>query len=95
MERGCGRRTFLKLVAAGGAAASLPGWLACNRSTSPPGTRVARFFQPEEWTLIESLADAILPGERGVGAVSAGAVEYIDRFLAAFGVDVAGGTVST
>lgn len=49
---------------------------------------MAHFLEPPERELLEALADAILPGERSVGAVAGGAIEYLDRFLAAFDAPV-------
>jgi hypothetical protein len=76
-----GRRTFLKLVAAGGAAASFPG---CRGTGLLMGEGQARFLRAHERETLEALAAAIVPEDETVGALGANAVEYIDLFLAAF-----------
>ena len=78
------RRTFLGLVGAGGLVAVLPATPGCGDDDTPGPRAVARFFTPEERETIEALAGAILPEDETVGAVGAGAVEYIDRWLTAF-----------
>jgi len=80
------RRTFLKLVAASGAAAALPALPGCVTRARAPGLApgAAHFFLPGERATAEALAEAILPEGETVGALGANAVEYIDRFLAAF-----------
>ncbi|MBK7977648.1 MAG: gluconate 2-dehydrogenase subunit 3 family protein [Deltaproteobacteria bacterium] len=77
-----GRRDFLRTVAAGGAAAvaastGLPG---CGSSSGP--TR--RYLSESQRTTLEALAEALIPEDETVGALGAGAVEYVDRWLAAF-----------
>jgi hypothetical protein len=84
MPRVYKRRTFLQLVAAGGAAASLPWIPGCGDARGGGTVTEAHFFTPEERELIESLASAIVPEDQTVGAIGTNAVEYIDRFLAAF-----------
>ena len=84
MARSCGRRTFLKLVAASGATASLWAWPGCKRRRVGPEASVPRFLAPDERAALEAVAEAILPEDQSVGARGANAVEYIDRFLAAF-----------
>jgi hypothetical protein len=82
---GLPRRAFLKLVAAGGAAAALPALPACVATggrVAPPGE--AHFFDARERATAEALAEAVLPEGETVGALGANAVEYVDRFLAAF-----------
>jgi hypothetical protein len=77
------RRTFLQLVAAGGAAVTVPWLPGCSdrgAGSSPP----ARFFTGEERAAVEQLAAAIVPEDQTVGALGTDAVEYVDRFLAAF-----------
>jgi hypothetical protein len=81
------RRTFLQLVAAGGAAVTLP-WLPGCSDRARAGS-AAHFFTPEERAVIEQLAAAVVPeDERSVGALGTDAVEYVDRWLAAFDADV-------
>ncbi len=79
MGAALGRRTFIKLVAAGGAAVSLPGCGARLGSGEP-----AWFFTRTERRTLEALAGTLVPEDVTVGAIGAHAVEYIDRFLAAF-----------
>lgn len=76
------RREFLRAIGAGGAAAlaattGLPG---CGGSSS--ATR--RHLSTAQRTTLEALAEALIPEDETVGALGAGAVEYIDRWLAAF-----------
>jgi len=84
------RRTFLQLVAAGGAAVSLP-WIDQDASgfavIRAPRRRLrpeAHFFTFGERQVIEEMAAAIVPEDQTVGARGTNAVEYIDRFLAVF-----------
>ena len=76
------RRTFLRLVGAGGVAVSLP-WLPGCSDRSAAGSATAHFLTPEERETLTQLAAAIVPEDETVGAVGAGAIEYIDRWLAA------------
>ncbi len=78
------RRRFLELAAAGGAAAALPWAAGCGDASGEPAPR---FLTAEERATLEALAEAIVPEDETVGAVGAGAVEFIDRLLAAFDVD--------
>lgn len=81
------RRTFLQLVAAGGAVVTVPWLPGCSdraAGSSPP----ARFFTADERAVVEQLAAAIVPEDQTVGAIGTDAVEYVDRFLAAFDADV-------
>jgi hypothetical protein len=77
------RRTFLRLVGAGGVAISFP-WLPGCADRSSGVATAARFLTPEERELLDQLAAAIIPEDQTVGAVGAGAIEYVDRWLAAF-----------
>jgi len=90
MPRALPRRAFLQLVAAGGAAVSLP-WVDQDASgfvvIRAPRGRLrpeAHFFTFAERRVIEDMAAAIVPEDQTVGARGTNAVEYIDRFLAAF-----------
>ena len=81
------RRTFLQLVAASGAVVSVPWLPGCSDRTG--GTsEPARFFTADERATFDQLAAAIVPEDQTVGADGTGAVEYVDRFLAAFDADV-------
>lgn len=86
------RRTVLKWMSAAGATLALPFVQGCSDGSDsvvvvtpelPP-----RFLTAQQRAILEALANAILPDDATVGAVKAGAVEYIDRYLAAFSVDV-------
>ena len=85
------RRTFLQLLAASGAAVSLPWLPGCGgevaNSVPPVATGEAHFFTAAERRLIEDLAAAVVPEDQTVGARGANVVEYIDRFLAVFDND--------
>jgi Gluconate 2-dehydrogenase subunit 3 len=77
------RRTFLRLAGASGVALSLP-WLPGCSDRSVGEADVAHFLTPEEREVLEQLAAAVVPEDSTVGAVGTGAVEYLDRWLAAF-----------
>ena len=85
------RRTFLQLLAASGAAVSLPWLPGCGgevaNSVPPVATGEAHFFTAAERRLIEDLAAAVVPEDQTVGARGTNVVEYIDRFLAVFDND--------
>jgi hypothetical protein len=85
MLEGIDRRAFLWLLGASGAAVGIGGLWGCRTpGTSGAPFEVARFFTPRERRALEALAAAIVPEDETVGALGAGAVEYIDRFLASF-----------
>ncbi len=74
------RRELLLALGAGAAAvavAELPG---CAGS----GRTVRRLLAADQRATLEALAAALIPEDETVGAIGAGAVEYIDRMLAAF-----------
>jgi hypothetical protein len=82
------RRTFLQLLAAGGSVVAVPWLPGCSdRGTTGAGP-AAHFFTAEERATFEQLAAAIVPEDDTVGALGTNAVEYIDRFLAAFDANV-------
>lgn len=81
------RRTFLQLMAAGGAAVSVP-WLPGCSDRAGGTAPVARFFSAEERTVVEQLATVVVPEDQTVGAAGTHAVEYIDRYLALFDAPV-------
>jgi len=82
------RRSVLKWMSASGAALYLPTLVGCSDSSDsgPDGSGASPnyFFSTEQRATIESVAGALLPEDDTVGALGAGAVEYIDRYLAAF-----------
>ena len=75
-----GRRQFLRALGAATVVATLPlawverGW----------ATRRGRFFTGAERRALKALADSILPRDADPGAVTLGAVRYIEGFLTAF-----------
>lgn len=75
------RRSFLRYSAFGGAVLCLPWAPACGGSST---RAAARFFDGRQKSVIAGLADALVPEDETVGAVRAGAIEYIDLYLAAF-----------
>lgn len=81
------RRTFLQLVAASGAVVTVP-WLPGCSDRAGGASEPARFFTAEERATFDRLAAAIVPEDQTVGAAGTGAVEYVDRFLAAFATPV-------
>ena len=82
------RRTFLQLLAAGGTVVAVPWLPGCSDRSGPGGAETARFFTAEERATFEQLASVIVPEDQTVGALGTNAVEYVDRFLAAFDADV-------
>src|SRR5262245_31661971 len=84
------RRAFLWLLGAGGAAVGLGALWGCRTPApagdAPPGP--ARFLSAAERRALEALATALIPEDETVGALGAGAIEYVDRFLAAFDAPV-------
>jgi hypothetical protein len=87
------RRRFIGLIGAAGAATGLPWLWGCRTPARPPaaaaaGGRVPRFLSAAERRTLDALAAALVPEDQTVGAVGAGAVEYIDRLLSAFDAPV-------
>ena len=81
------RRSVLRWMSASGAALYLPGLVGCSDSAdnAPVGQHSQPyFFSPQQRATIETLAATIVPEDETVGALGAGVVEYIDRYLAAF-----------
>jgi len=85
------RRTVLKWMSASGATFALPFIQSCSDgsdnigagNSSPP----PHFFTTEQRATVEAIAGTIIPEDESAGAAGAGAVEYIDRYLAAFNPD--------
>ncbi len=84
LRQGIDRRGFLWLLGAGSAAVGLGNLWGCHTPAPATGSEVARFFGARERRALEALAAALVPEDETVGALGAGAVEYIDRFLASF-----------
>ncbi|MDG2303731.1 MAG: gluconate 2-dehydrogenase subunit 3 family protein [Candidatus Binatia bacterium] len=83
------RRRFLELASATGAAASFPWVSGC--SDADLSQSAARFFTDDERRVVRAMAGAIVPeDDLSVGAVVTDAVEFIDRWLAAFENDPPG-----
>lgn len=82
------RRTVLKWMSASGAVLALPWTPGCSDGSDHAGaTDLAsppHFLGAGQRAILDALADTLLPEDATVGAVRAGAVEYIDRYLAAF-----------
>lgn len=79
---GLRRRDFLRAVGAGGAAALAAGTGLSGCGGAGAATR--RYFSASQRATLEALAEALIPEDETVGALGAGAVEYVDRWLAAF-----------
>lgn len=78
------RRDFLRAVGAGGLALWAQPMSGCGTTSSgAPDPGVRRFFSDGERATMTALAAAIVPEDETIGAVEAGAVEYVDRRLAA------------
>lgn len=88
------RRTVLKWMSASGAMFALPFMQGCSDGSDSVGTgssgpdSIAHFFTAAQRATIEAIAGTLIPDDATVGAVTAGAVEYIDRYLAAFSLDI-------
>ncbi|MBY0276609.1 gluconate 2-dehydrogenase subunit 3 family protein [Candidatus Binatia bacterium] len=82
------RRTFLQLLAAGGTVVTVPWLPGCSDRGGSGGAQAAHFFTADERATFDQLAAAIVPEDQTVGALGTDAVEYIDRFLAAFDASV-------
>ena len=74
-------------MAAGSAATALPWMPGCGDSRHPPRSRRTSSTAAQR-KVIEELAAAIVPEDETVGAIGTDAVEYIDRYLAAFDAEV-------
>ncbi|MEZ5503247.1 MAG: gluconate 2-dehydrogenase subunit 3 family protein [Halioglobus sp.] len=86
------RRTILKWMSATGVVIALPAYQGCSDGSDsiPPETagEPAHFLQARQRATLEALANTIIPEDATVGAANSGAVEYIDRYLAAFSADL-------
>src|SRR5574341_1097777 len=82
------RREVMQLLAAAAVASQFPGFrrwaFGCAQShggtvaAPKQGSYQPQFFSPEEYALIERLADLIIPGDGVPGAREAGVAEFID-----------------
>jgi hypothetical protein len=89
------RRTVLKWISATGATFVLPLVNGCSdgsdtvepAGTAQKGGTSRHFFTAQQRATIESIANTLIPEDATVGAARSGAVEYIDRYLAAFSYD--------
>jgi hypothetical protein len=86
------RRTLLKWMSATGAGLALPALHGCSNGSDHavevPAANFNHFFTPQQRAIVDALAGTLIPEDATVGAVKAGAVEYIDRYLAAFTLPV-------
>lgn len=82
------RRTFLQLLAAGGSVVAVPWLPGCSDRGGSGSAPAAHFFTADERATFEQLAAAIVPEDETVGALGTNAVEYVDRWLAAFDANV-------
>lgn len=86
------RRAVLKWMSAGGAVLALPFLQGCSDGADNPGVGEPQspphFLTAQQRAILDALADTILPEDATVGAIKAGAVDYIDRYLAAFSVEL-------
>jgi len=91
--QGIERREILRYIGIASVAASFPGFrqwaFACDHEhPAAPASQAARepykllFFSPEQFRLIEHLADMIIPADDTPGAREAGVAEFIDFMLA-------------
>jgi gluconate 2-dehydrogenase gamma chain len=70
-----GRRTFVKV-----AGTAVGGMVLASACTPTPGRW--RFFSDLEATVVDAIAEQIIPADQDAGARAAGVVAYIDRQLA-------------
>lgn len=78
------RRDFLRAAGAGGLALWVHPLAGCGTtSSSPAGPSPRAFFDDAERATMTALAAAVVPDDETVGAVGAGAVDYVDCWLAA------------
>ena len=78
------RRDFLKVAGAGGLALWVQPLAGCGTTSSGTGSPPARsFLDDAERATLTALAAAVVPDDETVGAAGAGAVDYVDRLLAA------------
>ena len=89
--QGVGRREMLRILGTAAAAAHFPGFsrwsFACGHIGSAvlqvrPATYQPQFFTPAEYTMVERLAEMIIPSDATPGAKEAGVAEFIDFMVA-------------
>lgn len=82
------RREILRVLSLAAAATQFPGFqrwaFACPEHSSgpllkvPTGSYQPQFFKPEEYAMVETLADLIVPNDGTPGAKDTGVAEFID-----------------
>lgn len=86
------RRTVLKWMSASGVVFALPFMQGCSDGSDAgagmAATAPEHYFSPSQRATIEAIAGTLIPEDATVGAIESGAVEYIDRYLAAFSSDI-------
>jgi gluconate 2-dehydrogenase gamma chain len=89
--QGIQRREVLRILGTAAAAANFPGFskwgLACGHVGNPalqirPAHYQPQFFPAAEYSLVERLADMIIPSDSTPGAKEAGVAEFIDFMVA-------------
>jgi len=89
--QGVGRRQVLRILATAAAAAQFPGFskwgFACGHIGNAalqirPAVYHPQFFTAVEYSMVERLADIIIPGDSTPGAKEAGVAEFIDFMVA-------------
>jgi gluconate 2-dehydrogenase gamma chain len=89
--QGIQRREVLRILGTAAAAAHFPGFskwgLACGHIGNAalqikPAHYEPQFFTPAEYSLVERLADMIIPSDSTPGAKEAGVAEFIDFMVA-------------
>jgi hypothetical protein len=85
--QGIERREVLRILAMAAAAAQFPGFsrwaFACGHISSTaapikPASYHPQFFTPQEYAMVDRLADIIIPSDATPGARQAGVAEFID-----------------
>ena len=89
--QGIQRREMLRILGTAAAAAQFPGFskwgFACGHIGNAalqikPAAYTPQFFKPDEYALVERLAEAIIPSDGTPGAKEAGVAEFIDFMVA-------------
>lgn len=78
-----GRRGFLGVALGGTAFAGMAGEVLAQNKVPPLGQVERRFFDADEWTMILTLCDTLIPAEgEGPGGLEARVPVFLDRLLA-------------